>query len=42
MIDEAHKRFDFYAARVVHRVGRLFCRPDRVGGGHRHQGNSRL
>ena len=23
MIDEAHKRFDFYAARVVHRVGRL-------------------
>ena len=24
MIDEAHQRFDFYAARVVHRVGRLF------------------
>lgn len=23
MIDEAHRRFDFYAARVVHRVGRL-------------------
>ena len=23
MIDEAHQRFDFYAARVVHRVGRL-------------------
>ncbi len=23
MIDEAHKRFDFYAARVIHRVGRL-------------------
>ena len=23
MIDEAHKRFDFYAARVVHRIGRL-------------------
>jgi molybdopterin synthase catalytic subunit len=23
MIDEAHKRFDFYAARVVHRVGQL-------------------
>ena len=23
MIDEAHERFDFYAARVVHRVGRL-------------------
>lgn len=24
MVDEAHRRFDFYAARVVHRVGRLF------------------
>ena len=23
MIEEAHRRFDFYAARVVHRVGRL-------------------
>ncbi len=23
MIDQAHQRFDFYAARVVHRVGRL-------------------
>jgi molybdopterin synthase catalytic subunit len=23
MIDEAHKHFDFYAARVIHRVGRL-------------------
>lgn len=23
MIDEAHQRFDFYGARVVHRVGRL-------------------
>ena len=23
MIDEAHRRFDFYAARVVHRVGVL-------------------
>jgi molybdopterin synthase catalytic subunit len=23
MIDEAHRRFDFYEARVVHRVGRL-------------------
>lgn len=23
MVDEAHRRFDFYAARVVHRVGRL-------------------
>ena len=23
MIDEAHRRFDFYGARVVHRVGRL-------------------
>jgi len=23
MIEEAHQRFDFYAARVVHRVGRL-------------------
>jgi molybdopterin synthase catalytic subunit len=23
MIDEAHQRFDFYEARVVHRVGRL-------------------
>lgn len=23
MIDQAHARFDFYAARVVHRVGRL-------------------
>ncbi len=23
MIDEAHRRFDFYAARVVHRIGRL-------------------
>lgn len=23
MIDEAHRRFDFHAARVVHRVGRL-------------------
>lgn len=23
MIDEAHKRFDIYSARVVHRVGRL-------------------
>ena len=23
MIEEAHKRFDFYAARVVHRVGQL-------------------
>ena len=23
MIDEAHKRFDFYAVRVIHRVGRL-------------------
>ena len=23
MIDEAHRRFDFYQARVVHRIGRL-------------------